>query len=65
MTMGFFKDTSHKHSHIDSSTGRNKRDKSTVRGSGMIRHDGKVINRAAQRRNQRTGREEPGTRRWW
>lgn len=64
--MSWFASKSPRGHHIDPATGRNKRDKSTVRGSGgMIRHNGKVINRAAQRRNQRTGREEPGTRRWW
>ena len=43
-------------SHIDRSTGRNKRDKSPVRGSGMTRRNGRVVERAAQRRAQKTGR---------
>ena len=47
-------------SHVDPSTGRNKRDKGPVRGShgGPKRHNGKPISKAAWRRAQRTGREE-------
>jgi hypothetical protein len=59
MTMGLFTRSG---SHIDRSTGRNKRDKSPVRGSGMKRSsrgDGKVIDRARQRREQRTGWSSP------
>ena len=57
-------------SHIDRSTGRNKRDKGTVRGSGMKRSNGKVINRAQQRREQRTGWASPAKHaasksHWW
>ena len=51
MTMGFIK------GHIDRSTGRNKRDKSPVRGSGMRRQNGKVVDRAQQRRDQKTGKK--------
>lgn len=49
-----------KNSHIDPSTGRNKRDKSTVRGThgGPPRQMGKAVNRAAWRRSQRTGWDE-------
>ena len=64
--MGFFKDTSHKHSHVDSSTGRNKRDKSPVtekRGIRPERHNGKIISRADWRREQKTGVKQ--TRGWW
>ena len=52
-----------KHSRIDPATGRNKRDKSTVRRSGMIRQNGRVVDRAAQRRSRKTGR--PVQRKGW
>ena len=57
-------------SHIDRSTGRNKRDKSTVRGSGMKRSNGKVTGRAQQRREARTGWASPAKNaasksHWW
>jgi hypothetical protein len=64
--MGFFKNTNVKHSRIDSSTGRNKRDKGTVtetRGIRPERHNGKIISRADWRREQKTGRRQ--TRGWW
>jgi hypothetical protein len=68
MTMGLFSSSkswtaSAKHSHIDPSTGRNKRDKSPVRGSGAPRRNGKVVDRAEWRRSQRTGR--PMQRKSW
>lgn len=54
--MGLFgRNTNRKHSRIDPATGRNKRDKSPVRGSGMTRRNGRVVERAAQRRAQKTG----------
>ena len=55
----------HKHSRIDRSTGRNKRDKSPLRtrdtgsrGGGPRRQigTGKVISRVAWRRSRKTGR---------
>ena len=50
----------HKSSRIDPSTGRNKRDKCTVRKThgGPPRQigTGKAVNRAAWRRSQKTGR---------
>lgn len=57
-----------KNSRIDRSTGRNKRDKSPLRATrgGPPRQigTGKVVNRAAWRRSQRTGR--PIQRKsWW
>ena len=64
--MGFFKDTNHKSSHIDRSTGRNKRDKSPVtetRGIRPQRHNGRIISRADWRREQKTSRAQ--TRGWW
>lgn len=60
--MGFFNSNSSwtastkKYSRIDPSTGRNKRDKSPVRGSGAPRRNGKVVDRAEWRRSQKTGR---------
>ena len=48
----------HDHSHIDPATGRNKRDKSPVRGRGMTRQNGKVVDRAQQRRDQKTGKKK-------
>ena len=50
----------HKHSRIDRSTGRNKRDKCTQRDTfgGPPRQigTGKIISRAAWRRSRKTGR---------
>ena len=50
-----------KYSRIDRSTGRNKRDKCTVKERRGLRPErqigtGKIISRAAFRRRQRTGR---------
>jgi hypothetical protein len=60
----------HKYSHIDPSTGRNKRDKCTTRethgGPPRQPGTGKAINRAAWRRAQRTRRpieRQRGS--WW
>ena len=68
--MGWFSSSSAwtasaKHSgHIDPSTGRNKRDKSPVRGSGAPRRNGKVVDRAEWRRSQKTGRPMHGKGFW-
>lgn len=67
--MGLFgRDTNHKHSRIDRSTGRNKRDKSPLRETRKNpppRQIGtaKVVDRAAWRRSQKTGR--PVQRKSW
>jgi hypothetical protein len=65
MTMSWFKN-----SHIDPSTGRNKRDKSPLRtrdtgsrGGGAPRRNGKAVDRAEWRRSQKTGR--PMRRKGW
>jgi hypothetical protein len=47
-------------SHIDRSTGRNIRDKSPIRGSGMQRQNGVVVNRAAQMKQKAVNRKARG-----
>jgi hypothetical protein len=47
-------------SHIDRSTGRNIRDKSPIRGSGMQRQNGRVVNRAAQMKQKAVDRKASG-----
>ncbi len=58
--MAWGKNTNRKNSRIDPSTGRNKRDKCTTRETrgGPPRQigTGKVVDRAAWRRSQKTGR---------
>jgi hypothetical protein len=70
--MGLFsnRNANPKYSRIDSSTGRNKRDKSPLRtrdtgsrGGGVPRQNGRAVDRAAWRRSQKTGR--PVQRKGW
>jgi hypothetical protein len=60
-----------KNSHIDPSSGRNKRDKSPLRthetgsrGGGVPRRNGRAVNRAEWRRSQKTGRPIQ-SKSWW
>jgi hypothetical protein len=57
MTMGFFRNTNRKHSHIDPATGRNKRDNTRrEHKASPRRQNGRIVSRAASARKQRTER---------